>query len=222
MSKRSSFPVDDLLRSCRLLSERGYVVATDGNLSVRNDEGLVLCTPTNMEKAEIREDDLVMVDMHGQVLDGQQAPSTEIRMHLAWYAARPDLRAVIHAHPIHATAFATAGRGMNELVFPEMIVTLGRVPLADYATPSTDEVPLSLAPFLTDYDAILLRNHGVVTAGRDLRSAWHAMERVEHSAHILLLSSLLGGPQTLGPEEISRLDAITLASYGIDPSTRPH
>lgn len=213
--------IAEFLKICVRLYERGFVCATDGNVSVKLDDQHLLCTPTSVCKGDLTARDLVVIDRQGRVLEGSRKPSTEIRMHQAWYDARPDIEAVVHAHPVHATAFAASGLAMDSCVFPEIIVTLGSVPLAPYATPSTEEVPESLGPLLPHHDAILLGNHGVVTCGISLTAAWHAMERVEHSAHILLLSSLLGGPRTLNSDELSRLRAISLTNYGIDPTTRP-
>ncbi len=213
--------VQDMLRVCARLSALGFTPATDGNVSARISDTHILCTPTALAKGEVRADDLVVVAMDGTHAAGSRRASTEVRMHLEYYRQRMDVRAVVHAHPVHATAWATAGRALDACVFPEVIVSLGTVPLAAYATPSTEDVPLSIAPFTATHDAVLLANHGVVTAGASLATALHRMEKVEHTAHVLWLAETLGGPRVLSREQVQRLLDVAPASYGVDASSRP-
>lgn len=212
--------VRELLAVCARLDRLGFTPATDGNVSARMSESHILCTPTALAKGMVRAEDLVVVGMDGGHVAGARRASTEIRMHLEYYRSRPDVRAVVHAHPVHATAWATAGRALDACVFPEVIVSLGTVPLAAYATPSTDEVPRSIAPFTAAHDAVLLANHGVVTAGTSLAAAMHRMEKVEHTAHVLWLAETLGGARRLSPEQVRRLQQVAPSSYGIDASSR--
>ncbi len=183
------------------------VAANDGNISCRLAADRIVTTPTGVCKGDMTADMLVTVDRSGRVLSTGR-PSSELPMHLFIYEQRPDVRAVVHAHPIYATAFATAGIGLNECVLPEVVMTLGSIPLAQYATPGTDELPESLRPYVQRYDAILLANHGAVTFGRDLWDAYFKMERLEHYAQILFLARRLGGERPLSRQEFDRLIAL--------------
>jgi len=203
-----------LVRTCHLLYEKGMVVATDGNVSVRLPNGNILTTRSGICKGTVTRNDLVEVSPQGDRIKGKGKPSTELAMHLFIYNQRPDVKAVVHAHPIHATGFAVAGIALDKLTLPEVIVGLGIVPLAAYATPSTHEVADSLAPFVKSFDSILLANHGVVSYGSDLRDAWHKMEKVEQAAHIALVARVLGGERVLTSEEVRKLAQVSPASYG--------
>jgi L-fuculose-phosphate aldolase len=196
------------------------VVATDGNASVRLANHNIFTTRSGVEKGSITQKDLVEVSPEGQHVQGSTKPSTELAMHLLIYKERPDINAVLHAHPVYATAFAVAGLPLDSPAIPEVIVSLGSVPLARYATPSTAEVPDAIRPLVKSFDAILLANHGVVTYGPDLRDAWRKMERVEQAAHIILVARLLGGERPLTKEQIQELARVAPASYGkhIHPS----
>jgi L-fuculose-phosphate aldolase len=174
---------------CRRMYERGMVAANDGNVSVRLAGDRVLCTPTGFSKGFIKPDELVVIDLSGKKLEGKERPSSEMKLHLAAYRARPDINAVTHAHPPHATAFAVSGINLAQCVLPEVVVTLGSVVLAPYGTPGTDELPHSVANDLHDNDAFLLSNHGVLTLGRNLTEAYYRLETVEHYAHIQKLTS---------------------------------
>ncbi|MBI5214372.1 MAG: class II aldolase/adducin family protein [Ignavibacteriae bacterium] len=211
----------DLVEVCNRLYFKGFVSATDGNVSARLENGNFLTTRSGINKGMVTEDDILEVDNNGNIVirNPQSAirnhkPSTEFRMHLFIYQQRPDVNAVVHAHPIYATGFAAARVPLTSCVFPEVIVGLGAVPLAEYATPSTEEVALSIAPFVKQTDAILLANHGVVTYGRDLWDAYYKMEKVEHAAHITFVAKMLGGEKLLSQEEIEKLRAISQQSYG--------
>jgi len=195
----------DVVRVCRELDRRAYVGGRDGNVSVRLANDAVLVTRAGVRKGDVTEDDLLRVDRGGRRIEGRGHPSTETGMHLRIYELREDVHAVVHAHPPVATGFAAAGVEMNECVLPEVIVGLGRVPIARYGTPGTDELSRSLDPLVADHDAFLLENHGVVTVGEDVASAHHRMENVEHAARILLVARLLGGARPLAPEQVAEL-----------------
>jgi len=195
----------EIIRVGKLLHQRAYVAATDGNISVRLDRNRVLVTPTGMCKGMMAAVDLVTVDMRGRKLGGRRSVSSEVGMHLQIYSLRPDVKAVVHAHPPTATGYAAAGMALNQALVSEIVLALGCVPLAKYATPGTQELSAELAPLIPQYDAILMANHGVVTYGEDLLRAYMNMETVEHFARIALVTHLLGREQPLGEEEVRGL-----------------
>ena len=196
---------EDIVRFGRLLHDRSYVAATDGNLSVRLDHDTVLSTPTGMSKGMLEPEDLVVVDMSGRRVTGRRNVSSEIAMHLLIYKLRPDAHGVVHAHPPTATGYAAAGLPLNQALVSEIVLALGCVPLARYGTPGTPELTDALAPLIPQYDAILMANHGVVTYGEDLLRAYMKMETVEHFAQIALVTHTLGRQQLLGAEDVSKL-----------------
>jgi L-fuculose-phosphate aldolase len=220
MSPELQKTITDLVDVCHRIYDKGFVSATDGNISARLENGNILATPTAINKGMVRPDDLVIVDLEGNLVSGLKRPSTELLMHLYIYRARTDVQAAVHAHPPHATGFATARIPLTECLFPEVIVGLGAIPLASYATPSTEEVVESIAPFVQNADAILLANHGVVTYGTDLLDAYFKMEKVEHAAHITLVAHLLGGEKPLSESDIEKLRKISAESYGKDFETK--
>ncbi|MFQ5927502.1 MAG: class II aldolase/adducin family protein [Terriglobia bacterium] len=189
----------------RWIHQREYVAATDGNLSVRLDPRRILTTPTGMSKGMMEPDDLVVVDCDGKKIHGRRNASSEIAMHLLIYQRRPDVHAVVHAHPPVATGYAAAGLPLNQALISEVVLALGCVPLATYGTPGTPELPEALAPLVPDYDAILMANHGVVSYGDDLLRAYMRMETVEHFARISLVTHLLGRQTLLSRAEVEKL-----------------
>src|SRR6201987_4434212 len=191
----------------RWMYERGYIVACEGNLSVRLADGRILTTPTCMNKGMLSPEDLVITDIEGRQLSGDRKVSSELAMHLLFYKMRPDVNAVCHAHPPTATGFAVAGRALNKALLPEVIVGLGQVPLVQYATPGTPELSGALEPFVPHYDALLLANHGAVTCGPDLLTAFFRMETIEHCAKITLAAELAGEPVLLSGREVAKLMA---------------
>lgn len=198
----------------RRLYARGYVASNDGNISVRLDDTRLLTTPTSVSKGFMTPDMMVVTDLSGQHLSGHRHASSELLMHLAVYEARPDVQAVVHAHPPLATGFAVAGIPLDKAVLAEVITTLGSVPIAAYATPSTAELPAAVRRYVAAHDGMLLANHGALTVGRDLMSAYYKMETVEHFAHISLVARLLGGEQLIAREEVARLQGLR-DRYGI-------
>ncbi len=195
----------EMCRVGRWMYSRGYVVATEGNLSVRLDEDRILVTPTGSCKGRLALEDLLVTDLDGQVVSGSARPSSEMMMHLLYYRSRPDVRAVCHAHPPTATGFSAAGRALEEAVLPEVIVCLGQIPLAPYGTPGTWELCAGLEPLVPNHDAILLENHGVVTCGPDLVTAFQRMEIVEQFARVMLTAESLGGPRLLTRTQVQKL-----------------
>src|SRR5215470_17890916 len=196
-----------ICRAGRSMYDRGLVVACEGNLSVRVDSEQILVTPAGVCKGQLAPRDLLVTDLNGIVKRGSGRPSSELLMHLLFYRVRPDVHAVCHAHPPTATGFAVAGRALDEAVLPEVVVNLGTIPLASYGTPGTYELCESLEPLVATHDAILLQNHGVVTCGQDLTSAYQRMETVEQFARILLTAECLGGPHLLSRADVQKLVA---------------
>src|SRR5947199_4020851 len=199
-----------------MLHQRSYIAATDGNLSVRLDEDRVLVTPTGMSKGGMKTADLVVVDMDGRQIKGRRTVTSEIGMHLLIYSMRPDVHAVERAHPKTATGFAAAGMALNQPLVCEVVIGLGQIPLAPYGTPGTPELARTLEPLVPQYDAILMANHGVVTYGSDLQSAYMKMETVEHFAQIALVTQILGRQQLLDGEELDKLIAARNKYQGIN------
>lgn len=195
-----------IISVCRRMYDRGLIAGPDGNVSVRISWNHVLVTPRGFSKATVEEHDLVLVSMDGDRIGGKHEASSEIAMHLAIYRVREDVNSIVHAHPPVATAFAVAGLGLPGDVLPELAVQLGPVPLVPYATPGTDAMPEAMAPFLPNYDAFLLANHGATTLGCTLAEAHQRMESLEHCANILLTARLLGRVNALGTEDARVLE----------------
>jgi len=210
----------DIVRCGSLLHSCGFIAATDGNLSVRLDDQRVLVTPTGMSKGMMKTSDLVVVDMEGRKLKGQREATSEIGMHLLIYHMRPDINAVVHAHPRTATGFAAAGIALNQPLVCEIVIGLGQIPLAPYGTPGTPELAETLEPLIPDFDAILMANHGVVTYGPDLQSAYMKMETVEHFAQITLVTHLLGKQQLLAHSDLKKLVAARVRYLGLNSTAR--
>jgi L-fuculose-phosphate aldolase len=194
-----------IVRFGKMLHDRGYVAATDGNLSVRLNNGHILATPTAMSKGALRPSDMVIVDLEGHRVAGRHHVSSEIAMHLMIYKLRPDIHGVVHAHPPTATGFAAAGLALDQPLVCEVVIGLGSIPLAKYGTPGTPELCETLKPLIAQYDAILMSNHGVVTYADTLERAHMKMETVEHFAQIALVTHLLGRQQPLKDEALEKL-----------------
>lgn len=198
-------PRRQLTRYSKWMYRLGFAPGTSGNLSVRLDSERILSTPTGCSKYLLRPSDMVVVDLDGKLLSGTRNVTSEIGMHLAVYESRPDVQAVVHAHPPIATAFASCGMALDMPLCAELIMTLGKIPLAAYATTGTDEVGDSLKPYLRDHDAILMANHGLVTYGKDLLDAFMKLETTEHFAQVCLAAHELGCPRLLEEDEIRKL-----------------
>src|SRR5215213_5234252 len=194
----------EIVRVGQLMYERSYVVSSDGNVSVRLDDGRVVATPTQTNKGRMTEDGLAVTDLEGRALNDRR-PSSELAMHLLIYREREDVRAVCHAHPPHGTAFAVAGLAIDQPILSEVILTLGCVPIASYGTPSTDELTEAMRPLVRHHNALLMANHGAVAYGSDLWQAFDRLETLEHTARIAILSRLLGGSRNLPAAAIEKL-----------------
>ena len=196
---------EEIVHYGRMLHQRGFVAAMDGNLSVRLADDRILVTPTCLSKGAMKPADMVIVDNEGKRVAGRRNVTSEIGMHVLVYRMRPDVQAIVHAHPPTATGFAAAGIPLTEPLVCEVVMGLGCIPLARYGTPGTSELAQTLEPYVPNYDAILMSNHGVVTYGDTLEHAYMKMETVEHFAEIALVTHLLGRQQPLKDVEIEKL-----------------
>ncbi|HEX8650709.1 MAG TPA: class II aldolase/adducin family protein [Pyrinomonadaceae bacterium] len=209
----------EIVRVGRLMYERSYVVSSDGNLSVRLDDGRIVATPTMTCKGRMTEDACAVTDTEGKPLNDRRA-SSELEMHLLIYRERADVKAVCHAHPPHGTAFAVAGLSIDQPILSEVILTLGCVPLADYGTPSTTELTDAMRPLVKHHNALLMANHGAVAYGADLWQAFDRLETLEHTARIAILSRILGGSKNLPADAIEKLINVREAAGYLDEGAR--
>jgi L-fuculose-phosphate aldolase len=219
MAKTEQQHRQDILDVGKLIYQKGWVAANDGNISVRLDDQRILCTCTGVSKGMMTPADVIICDLHGNKIAGTRECTTEIAMHLTIYEMRPDVSAVVHAHPPVATGFAVAGRALDQALLPEVIVSLGCVPLAEYGLPGTPALTEGMLPYIPNYDAILLGNHGSVCYGDDLYKAFFKMEIVEHFAHVALVAELLGGPRVLPRQEVAKLFD-SRERYGVKSNSR--
>ena len=209
----------EIVRVGKLMYERSYVVSSDGNVSVRLDDGRIVATPTQTCKGRMTEDSLAVTDSEGKALNERRA-SSELAMHLLIYREREDVRSVCHAHPPHGSAFAVAGLAIDQPILSEVILTLGCVPLAEYGTPSTDELTEAMRPLVRHHNALLMANHGAVAYGADVWQAFDRLETLEHTARIAILSRALGGSRNLPPDAIEKLINVREAAGYLDEGAR--
>ena len=207
--------VRELVAICHKIYNKGYVAAYDGNVSLITNKKTVLFTRSGICKGDVTEKDILEFDMGGSLLKGQGKITTEFKLHLFAYSRRSDVNAVVHCHPVYATAFSLVGKGLEEHYFPEVILTLGKVPLCRYGTPSTNDLPLSLEPYIDHSWAFLLQNHGALTLGKDLDDAYYKMEKLEHTAETIYKAKMLGSPKELSPTDVRELLKIAQETYGI-------
>ena len=204
----------DIVEAGRRMYARGYVASNDGNISARLDDRRLITTPKSVSKGFMTADMLVVVDYDGRKLAGERDPSSELPMHLEVYRNRPDAGAVVHAHPPLATGFAVAGIPLTRAVLAEVITTLGSIPIAEYGTPSTAELPEAVRKYIKAHDGMLLANHGAVTCGPNVMAAYYKMETIEHFAKISLVARLLGRENLISRDEVERLQGLR-GMYGI-------
>jgi L-fuculose-phosphate aldolase len=196
----------ELIEIGRLLYRQKMVAGTDGNISVKLDDDRIMITPSGFPKGSLKPEDLVIVDCNGKHLQGIQKASSETLMHLCIYKNRPEITACVHSHAPYVTAFAVAGIHLAEDILPEIVVTIGGIPLTDYAPPGTDAVPKCLEPFIEKNNAFVLRNHGLLTIGRSLNEAFFRHETVEHYARIVHLARQLGNIDSIPSDDFQRLE----------------
>ena len=196
---------EEICQVGRILFDKGFVASNDGNLSVRISEEVILTTPTGVSKGFLKPDMLVKLNLQGDVLEGTLEPSSELKMHLRVYSERQDVRAIVHAHPPYATTYAIAGIPLNQAMMPEAVIALGTVPIVEYGTPSTEEIPNAVAHYIHSYHALLLENHGALTWGKDLFSAYFLMESLEFVAKVNFNVKLLGRERELSQGRVQEL-----------------
>ena len=186
---------------------RGMVAANDGNISVKISDNEFLCTPTGVSKGFMTPEYICKVDANGNVLQANDGfkPSSEIKRHMRVYKERPDVQSVVHAHPVYATSFAIAGIPLTQPIMPEAVIALGCVPIAEYGTPSTEEIPDAVSKYLQHFDAVLLENHGALAYSDSLLAAYHKMESLEFYAQLLFQAKMLGGPKELSKAQVEKL-----------------
>jgi L-fuculose-phosphate aldolase len=208
----------EIARFCHLIYEKTYVASTDGNVSARMPDGHIMCTPTICNKGFVKAEDMVILDARGNRVKGERKASSEIAMHLLIYEMRPDIHAVVHAHPACATAYAAAGIPLNKALISEVVLALGCIPLAEYGTPGTPELTDQLRPYVKNFDALLMANHGVVTYGANLEDAFNRMDTVEHFAKISIYTKILGRERLLSSEDVEKLWVQRQKYYGLEGS----
>lgn len=189
----------------RRLYERDHICGTEGNLSARLSDGKILITPSGANKGYLKPEDMIICSADGEKLDGAGEPSSETKLHTEIYEWRKDVIAICHAHPIYSTAYSVAGISLNRPVLPEIVGTLGAIPLAGYASPGSPDLPETLADLIDRYDAFLLKSHGVLTVGKSIEDAFDKLESIERFARVLFLADRMGGAKLLSVKETERL-----------------
>lgn len=201
----------EIVRASRLLWEKGYVAATDGNVSARLGNHKIIITPSGLSKGFVKPEQLIVTDMDGKIIPSYERdsrslrPSSEMPLHLEAYRQRPDVQAVVHAHPPITVAFTIAGVSLALCVLPEVVVSLGFIPTTAYATPGTPEGAGVVRELIRAHDALVLDHHGAVTVGKTVFDAYMKMEKVEHTAEITMAARQLGQVNLLPPEEVRKL-----------------
>ena len=190
------------------LYQKNYVIAMDGNLSVRLPGNLLLCTPSGACKGELSPHEIIKTNMEGEKIFGPGRVSSEVKMHLLIYKNRPDVRAIVHAHPVTAVSLTVAGKTLDDILVPEVIAHLGRIATASYSTPGTQDLADSLLPYLSDHNAIVLARHGAVTMAETLKQAFYRMECLEYAAKVALLAGQLGPLDPLPTAEVEKLHSL--------------
>ncbi len=197
-----------IVEVCKRIHARGWLASTDGNVSVRLDDDRILATPTAIHKGFMSADDVIVVDRQGRKLQGTRQPSSELRMHLAAYEERPDVRAVVHAHPTFCIVLSLAGVSLAKCLLPETVLTFGSIPTTAYSTPTTEEVPDEIRKWVRTFDAMVLDRHGSLTVGTDLYDAYNKLERMEHVAEITYRARMLGPLQPLSCDQVTHLQNV--------------
>ena len=212
MSKINRYPTDDQAKKLiveigRRMYLKNFVAANDGNISCKVDDETIWTTPTGVSKGFLSEDELVKMRLDGTVISqGERAPSGEVKMHLRIYNENKDVMAVCHAHPPVATSFAIAGMALNQAIYSEALVNLGSVPCVHYETPGSEQLADSIAPYVRNYNALLLANHGAVTWGTSLMEAWYRLESAEHYATVVMYSmNFIGKANVLSRAQVNEL-----------------
>ena len=212
MDKINPYPTDDeakkmIVEIGRRMYQKNFVAGNDGNISCKVGAETIWTTPTGVSKGFMFEDELVKMNLDGTVLSqGERNPSSEVKMHLRIYNERSDVMGVCHAHPPVATSFAIAGKSLDQPIYPAAIVNLGTVPCVPYASPGSQGIPDSIAPYLRDHKALLLESHGAVTWGISLMEAWYRLETLEHYATLIMYTgNIIGKANVLSDDQVQEL-----------------
>jgi L-fuculose-phosphate aldolase len=200
-----AFLRQEIVETGKRMYNRGYIASNDGNISARLDDGRILITPTGVSKGFMKPEDLIVIDLQGKLVEGERRPSTESDMHICIYKDRPDVTSVCHAHPPYSTGFAVAGVPLDKMALPEVILTLGVVPIVEYGETGTSELYGRISKYVKEYDAFLLANHGVLAVGSGVMNAYYKMETVEHAAMIQFIARQLGKVNELDKKQVERL-----------------
>ena len=195
----------EIVKICQRLYEKGFIAAYDGNVSARVDLDRVLTTPSGVSKGFITEEDLIVTNLDGVKISGRLNPTSENVLHSLAYKMRPDINAVVHAHAPMAIAFSIAGVSLVEAILPEIVFTIGSIPTAHYATPTTNEVPESIKELIKNHDAIILAKHGTLTVGKTVEEAYVKVEKIEHTAKVIYYARSLGSVSRLSDDEVRKL-----------------
>jgi L-fuculose-phosphate aldolase len=205
----------ELIDMCHKVYEKGFVSGFDGNISVRASKNTFFITRSAVCKGDVTFNDILEIDSNGKIVDGKGKISTEFKIHLFVYAHREKVNAVIHCHPIYATAFAASKSTLDKPIFPEVVLTLGRIPLCEYATPSTNELHESMNSYIDYANVFLLQNHGAVAVGRNLKEAYYRMEKLEHYSKTVFIAKQLGGENEIPKQKLAELYSISEQNYNI-------
>ena len=195
----------ELAQVCRWMYEKNLISSTDGNVSVKLNDHRMLITPSGVNKGFLKPEDFIVTDLNGKKLSGSKNPSQEISMHVKVYAQRKDIYAVVHAHPIHCIAFTLAGKNLGEDYLPEVVLSVGKIPIVPYTTPTTNEVGQGIESYIQKYNAMILDRHGALTLGKTLLDAFNNLERMEHVAHVMFVAHQLGPLKHLREDELQKL-----------------
>ncbi|GMU96143.1 class II aldolase/adducin family protein [Ignavibacterium album] len=206
---------EELVKVCHLVYKNKFVAAYDGNISARTENNTILITRSGICKGDVTADDIIETDFDGHIISGNGKISTENKLHFFIYQKRKDAKAVVHCHPVYATALGLIEENFLAHYFPEVLLTLGKIPVCRYATPSTSEVTDSIERYLADSNAFILQNHGAVTIGNSVMDAYYKMEKLEHTAKTILAARAIGNPRTLTEKNIRDLLSISESTYGI-------
>ncbi len=211
-----------IIEAGKRMYNKGFVASNDGNISCKVGPNVIWTTPTGVSKGFMTPDMLVKVNFDGKVLMGKNKPSSEVKMHFRVYMENPDVMAVTHAHPPVATSFAIAGISLDRAILPEAVVNLGSVPIAHYATPGSQDVPDSIAPYCNSHNAVLLANHGALSWGKDVFEAYHRLESLEYYATVLMYTArIIGKANELSCNQVSELidirEKLGIKSGGVPP-----
>ena len=207
---------DEFVYYCNKVYEKGFVAATDGNLSLRIDDNRFLITPSGKSKGELKPQDILTIDANQNILEGSGRVTTEAKIHLLVYRERKEINSVIHCHPVHATAIAMTENLFDKPYLPEVLLILGKVPLCNYGTPSTNELPESMQPHIKNSNVFLLQNHGAVTIGNSIKQAYLRMEKLEQASQILITAKQIGKIHQIPKEKVEQLYSIAYDTYGIN------